>query len=140
MATKAMKIWGTTVSFNGNTIGEIEDVGRANQTRNLIRIMTTDTVNERAEFLASGIDGGQLTLQVVYEGQAGGVYANLLTDFNAGTVATLLVTYKNGSSKSVNAIIANLETAGGSPDGGHGQFSVTFQLSGDVTYTPAAAG
>jgi len=138
MATTAMKIWGTTATFNGNLIGEIEDVGKANQSRNLIKIFTTDSTNESAEYLSSGIERGQLTLQCVFDGDVAGNFYNLQTAFDAGTEGTLLITYPNGSTKSITALISGLDTAGGAADGGHAQFSVTFQLSGTLTYTPAA--
>ena len=137
MATTAMKIYGTTATFNGNLIGEIEDVGKANQSRSLIKIFTTDSTDESAEYLTSGIERGQLTLQCVYDGDVAGTFYNLQTDFDAGTSGTLLLTYANNSTKSITALIANLETAGGAADGGHAQISVTFQLSGTLTYTPA---
>ena len=139
MTTNAMKIWGTTATFNGSLVGEIEDVGKATQSRALIKIFTTDSANESAEYLTSGIERGQLTLQCVYDGEVAGTFSDLQTDFDAGTKATLLVTYKNGSTKSVTAMIVNLETPGGAADGGHAQYSVTFQLSGTLAYTPVAA-
>jgi len=137
--TKAMKIWGTSATFNGYSIGEIEDVGKATQSRATIKIFTCDSVDESAEYLTSGIERGQVTLQCVFEGEVGGTFANLQADFDAGTKATLLLTYKNGAKKSISALITSLETPGGAAEGGHAQFSVTFQLSGTLTYTPAAA-
>ena len=137
--TKAMKIWGTQVQFHGYKIGEIEDVGKASQSRNLIKIFTTDTVDESAEYLSSGIERGQITFQCVFEGEAGGTYDLLQADFDDDVKATLEVTYKNGAKKSIDALIVNLETAGGPADGGKAGFGITFQLSGTLTYTPAAA-
>jgi hypothetical protein len=134
-----MKVWGTTMSFHGYFIGEVEDVGRSTQTRNQIKIFTCDSDNESAEYLSSGIERGQLALQCVYDGTTAGTYYNLQTDFDADTLDTLLITYKNGSTKSISARVINLETAGGAADGGHMVFTVTFQLSGTLTYTPVAA-
>ena len=139
MATKAMKIWGTKVQFHGYYIGEIEDVGKSTQTRAQIKIFTCDSEDESAEYLSSGIERGQLALQVVYDGIAAGTYALLQADFDNDVLDTLEITYKNGSKKSISARIINLETAGGAADGGHAIFNVTFQLSGTLTYTPAAA-
>jgi hypothetical protein len=137
MATKAMKIWGTAVQFNGYSIGEIEDVGEGDQSRNLIKIFTCDSENETAEFLTAGIEPGQLTLRCVFDGEVAGTDAKLLADFQAGTIATLEITYKNGAKKSINAMIVKHPTAGGAADG-HAVFSVTFQLSGTLTNTPKA--
>jgi len=136
MATKAMKIWGTKVNFNGYFIGEIEDIGEGDQSRNLIKIFTCDSADETAEFLTSGIEPGQLSFRCVFDGEVGGTYALLLADFKAGTIATLEITYKNGAKKSINAMIIKHPTAGGAAEGGHAIFNVTFQLSGSLTYTP----
>jgi hypothetical protein len=134
--TKAMKIWGTTAHFGDYYIGEIEDVGKAAQSRSLIKIFTCDSEDESAEYLTSGIERGQLTLQCVFEGEVAGTFASLQEDFDDGETRTLEITYKNGAKKSIDAMIVNLETPGGAADGGHAQYSVTFQLSGTLSYTP----
>lgn len=139
MATNAMKIWGTTVQFNGNLIGEIEDVGRSTQTRSLIKIFTCDSTDESAEYLSSGIERGQLALQFVFDGEASGTFAQQQSDLDDDTSGTLLITMKNGATISVTARIVSLDTPGGPADGGHAVATVTFQLSGAVTYTPVAA-
>lgn len=137
--TKAMKVWGTAVTFHGYSIGEIEDVGKAAQSREVIEIFTCDSANESSEYLSGGITRGQITFQCVFDGETSGTFYNLQTDFDADVSDTLLITFKNGAKKSIAAKIVNLETAGGAAKGGHMQYSVTFQLSGAMTYTPAAA-
>jgi len=137
--TKAMKIWGTTVKFNGNFIGEILDVGKANQSRNQIKVFSTDSSQESAEYLSSGIERGQISFNIVFDGEVGGTDATLQTAFDDDTSGTLEITYKNGAKKSITARVINLETAGGAPEGGFAQESVMFQLSGALTNTPAAA-
>ncbi len=139
MTTKAMKIWGTTVRFNGNLVGEITDVGKAGQSRKLISVFSCDSASESMEYLSSGIERGQLTLGIVFDGEVGGTDATLQTAFDADTSGTLLITYKNGATKSITARVISLETAGGAADGGYAQENVTFQLSGALTNTPAAA-
>ena len=132
--TKAMKIWGTTVSFGGVAIGEIKTVGKGKRKRDIIEVFTTDSTDEQVEKISSGIDNGQLTLGVVFDGEAGGAYETLNTDFVAGTTKTLLITMKNGSTFSIDAFVAEMETPGGEAKGGMAEYEVTFELSGDITF------
>ncbi|OHB65754.1 MAG: hypothetical protein A2Y76_01630 [Planctomycetes bacterium RBG_13_60_9] len=137
MATKAMKIWGTTATFDGVTIGEIKTVGKGKRKREIIEVFTTDSTDEQVEKISSGINNGQLTLGVVYDGEVAGVYKSLDTKFVAGTVGTLLVTMKNGSTLSMDALIGEFETPGGEAKGGMAEYEVTFEISGTITVTGA---
>ncbi len=138
-ATKAMKVWGTVLKFNSNTVGEIENVGSADFNREFIEVFTLDSDDETAEFITSGITPGQLSLDVIFDGVTDGVYSKLKTDFTAGTKATLEITYKNGSKISCDAILAKLPTPGGAAKGGKQMYNLVFQMSGSITYTPVAA-
>ncbi len=135
MATKAMKIWGTTVSFDGVTIGEIKTVGKGKRKREIIEVFTTDSANEQVEKISSGINNGQLTLGVVYDGEVAGVFKQLDTKFVAGTVGTVTLTMKNGSTLSFSALIGEMETPGGEAKGGMAEYEVTFEISGTITVT-----
>ena len=136
--TKAMKVWGTGLVFNGYSLGEVEDVGRASQNRNLIKIFTCDSANESAEYISSGIERGQITFQMVYYGDAEGTADKLQDDFDAGTKADLVATYKDNSTRTIDALITSLDLPGGAAEGGHLQYSVTFQLSGTLAKTAAS--
>jgi hypothetical protein len=135
--TKAMKVWGTTAEFNSYAIGEITSVGKGKRKRQVIEVFTCDTPNEQAEKISSGIDNGSLTLGVIFDGESGGVYESLDADFQAGTVATLLLTATNGATFSVDAFIGELDNPGGNAKGGLMECDVTFELSGAITYTGA---
>lgn len=138
MTTKAMKVWGSTVTFDGVSIGEIIDLGRGNPTRNIIRVFTTDSDDEAAEKISSGVEPGQVTFRCVYDGEIAGQYHQLHTKFWAGTIGTLLRTYSNGATVSASAIIANIESPGGAAEGGVQEYSITFDISGALTHTGVA--
>jgi hypothetical protein len=137
MSSNAQKIIGTTIVFNSYTIGEVTDIGRATMTRNEKKIVTTDSDDDDADFLSQDIERGTLSLTVVYDGSVGDAWSQLESDFAASTEANLVVTYRNGSIKTVLAKVINLDTAGGAADGGHAEFGVTFRLLGRVTKTAA---
>jgi len=135
MATKAMKMWGTVVKFNGYTIGEVESMSGGDRAREFIEVFTFDSEDETAEFITSGITPGQLSVDVVYDGETAGLDSSLETDFIAGTKATLEVTYKNGSKKSCDAIIAGKPFPSGAAKGGKAMHTIPFQMSGAVSTT-----
>jgi hypothetical protein len=63
-----------------------------------------------------------------------GTYSKINTDFVAGTVATLLITFKNGSTLSCDALIGELDTPGGPAKGGMMELDVTFEISGTMSF------
>ena len=138
MPATPVKVWGTTVQFNGYMIGRIKSVGRASQARDQEEIFTCDSEDENAEYLSKGITRGQVALDMLYDGVAAGTDASLQNDFDDDTDATIEFTYKNGSKKSLTAKIIGLDMPGGEA-GGVMEYSVSFQLSGPLTNTPAAA-
>lgn len=135
MATKGMKIWGTVVEFDGVTIGEIKTVGKGKRSREIIEVFSTDSVDEAVEKLSSGINNGQLSLSVIYDGEVAGIYKQLDTKFVAGTSGTVTITMKNGSTLTFTAIIASLETPGGEARGGIAEYEIVFEISGGITVT-----
>ena len=135
MATKGMKIWGTTGIFDGVTIGEITNVGEGSRTRELIEVFSCDSANEAVEKLSSGIDEGELPLTCIYDGEVAGSYHSLDTKFAAGTSGTLTITFKNGSTMSATALIRMLGTPGGPARGGIANYNITFAISGAWTHT-----
>jgi hypothetical protein len=139
MATKAMKMWGTVVKFNGYSVGEVKGLNGGDRTREFIKIFTFDSPDETAEFITSGITPGQVTIDVVYDGETAGLDSKLETDFIAGTKATFEITYKNGSKKSMDAIVAGKPLPSGEAEGGVAMHSIPFQLSGVLTTTYPSA-
>ena len=135
MATKGMKIWGTTGVFDGVTIGEITNVGEGTRTRELIEVFSCDSADEAVEKLSSGRDEGELPLTCIYDGEVAGSYHSLDTKFAAGTSGTLTITFKNLSTMSATAIIRTLGTPGGPARGGIATYNITFSISGAWTHT-----
>jgi hypothetical protein len=139
MSTDAIKVIGTTVSFNGNPLGRVVDVGRSTMSRNEQKIVTCDSDDDDAEYLSTDADRGTLAFTLNFQGMVADTWSTLNTAWAAETEGTLLVTFRNGATKSTTAKCISLETPGGAADGGYYQYGCTFRLIGTITYTPAAA-
>jgi len=74
MATSAIKAWGTTVAFDGVTLGELKGISGSGSSRNIINVFTCDSANETADKMQGGIDAGQVTLNLIYWGALAGAY------------------------------------------------------------------
>lgn len=139
MTTKAQKAWGTTVSFDGVTIGEITSFNGA-RTRNMIDVFTCDSTDEAVERLTSGLDEGAWSFGCIYQPGNGENYDVLDDKYLQGKKGTLLITGPtpagaSAPSLSVQAIITSLSVPQfGSPSEVKVlEFTVT--TSGKATHT-----
>ncbi len=138
MTTNAITALGTVLTFNDNTIGEIQSVA-GTRTRRIIEILSCDSTDDAVEKIAGALNEGEATFHCVYDGGNAGVYNLLNTDFLAKTKATLLITYPDTSSHSVTGIISSLSLPSFSEADGEISVDVTIACSGKATYTDVAA-
>ena len=134
MGTNAITALGTVLTFNNNTIGEIQSLS-GSRTRNIIGILSVDSTDEAVEKIAGALNEGEVTFHCIYDGSAGGVYNDLNTDFLAKVKATCLITYPDTSNHSCSGIISSLSLPSFSEADGEFSVDVTIALSGKATYT-----
>jgi len=134
MATNAITALGTVVTFDSATIGEIMSL-TGNRSCRIIDILSCDSTNSAVEKIAGALNEGDVTVHIVYDGSSGGVYNTLNTKYQARTKGTLLITYSDTSSHSIDAIISSLGTPSFSEGDGTVELDVTFALSGSATFT-----
>jgi len=141
MATNAIKAWGTTVSFDGVTLGEVKSISGSGSSRNIIRVFSCDSANETADKIAGGIDSGTVTLGLIYWGAVAGPYKTANDKKNSGVLGSLVITYRDASIRQGQALIQNVgEPSFGDAEGSIVEFSVTFDISGEMELTDTAAG
>ena len=138
MGSKKITALGTTFVFDGLTIGEVMDAPPAPRTCNVIPILSVDSTDNYVEKLAGALDEGDITMHIVYDGSAGGVYNTLNTKFQARTSGTLLITLSDTSSFSCTAIISSLDKAGFGAADAFIEGNVTLAISGKATFTDVA--
>jgi hypothetical protein len=136
--TSAVKAWGTTVAFDGVTIGELTSVS-GSRTRNTIDVFTCDSADEAVEILTSGIDEGTVTMGFIHQPGAAENYDVLNDKYLQGRKGSLVITQPAPAGASAptltgQAIITSLDVPGfGSPREVYA-FNVSFRISGKFTY------
>jgi len=137
MATNAITAMGVIFTFDGETVGEVMSL-TGTRTRRIIEILSCDSTNEAVEKIAGALNEGDVTVHIVYDGSAAGVYNKLNTKYQDGTKGTLLITYPDTSNHSVDALISALGLPAFSEPDGSIELDVTLALSGSATYTDVA--
>lgn len=138
MANNAITSRGLTLVYNSNTIGEIMSMSGSGRTLNIHEIATVDSTDGVIEKIAGLINEGNVTVHVIYDGSAAGVYNDLNTDFLARTSATCLITHSDTSSLSVTALISSLGLPSFGAAGEPVELDTTFEFSGKITFTDVA--
>lgn len=134
MTTNARTALGTVLTFNGNTIGEIQNLA-GTRTLRIIDILSCDSTDEAIEKIAGALNEGEVTFHCIYDPTAGGVYNDLNTDFQAKAKATCLITYPSAGSHSCDGIISSLSLPSFSEADGEISVDVTIALSGKAVFT-----
>lgn len=138
MTTNAQTALGTVLTFNDNTIGEIQSVS-GTRTRNIKEILSCDSTDKAVEKIAGALNEGEATFHCIYDGSNAGVYKDLDTDYQAGTKATMLITYPDTSNHSVTGIISSLSLPSFGEADGEISVDVTIACSGKAAYSAVAA-
>ena len=138
MTTNAITALGTVLTFNSNTIGEIQSLS-GTRSRRIVEILSCDSTDDAVEKLAGALNEGEVTFHCIYDGSDGGVYNHLNTDFQAKAKATCLITLPDTSSFSCTGIISSLSMPSFSEADGEYSIDVTIAFSGKATYTDVAA-
>lgn len=137
-ATNARVALGTTLMFNGNTIGEIQSLS-GTRSRRIIDILSCDTINEGIEKIAGALNEGEVTFHCIYDPTALGVYDDLNKDFQLGTKGLAgngcKITYPTAGSHLCNGIISSLSLPSFGEADGEISVDVTIALSGKATFT-----
>jgi len=137
MTTNARTALGTVLTFNGNTIGEIQSIS-GTRNRRIIEILSCDSSDEAIEKIAGALNEGEVTFHCIYDPTAAGVYNDLNTDFQAKAKGTCLITYPSAGSHSCTGIISSLSLPSFSEADGEISVDVTIAFSGKATFTDIA--
>jgi len=122
-------------SQSAGTVGNIQSINIAGQTRDVVDISTMASTGKFKEYIAGMADAGELTVEVNYDGTTSTVAAALQADYAGGTVGDWTITLP-GTAASVFAcsgLISNLGTA--IPKDDKITQSITIKLSGVPSFT-----
>jgi len=131
MTTSAKIGYGTTLSWNGNTVAEVTNLSGPNMKKPAVNV--GDYSQAWDEFIAGKGDGGELKLELnFYPGDTDGQYA-MYTDFKAGTARAVVLTGPTAAafSFSFTGLITDIEPS--YPQGDAMKAAVTIKVSGEPT-------
>lgn len=135
MAETPIKVWGSTLTWNGNLIGHIKSIGALGESRVIHEFLTCDSTTEDLEFLTAGKNPGELSFALLYEPSNIGNYQRFKTDYDADTSGVATITLGTGGAQYTGtARVTSLETPAGEASGLF-EFNATLRFSGAVTYT-----
>lgn len=136
MTTNAITGLGTVLTFDGDTIGEIQTLA-GTRTRRIIEILSCDSTDEAVEKVAGALNEGEVSFHCIYDPSDDGVYKKLDGHLTGKTKGTCLITYPSAGSHSCTGIISSLSVPSFSEADGEVTIDVTIALSGKATFTDA---
>lgn len=127
---------GTTLSIDGTAIGNIMTIGGPDITRDALDVSTMESSLKHREFIPGMLDSGEVTMEVNYDGTAGGtgnVLAGLITADTSVIIIVLPAQGTHGTSSwSVDGFMTGLGNA--IPFDDKVTQSITMKLTGVATF------
>jgi predicted secreted protein len=137
-ASSAVATYGTTFTWNGHVIAEVQKIGDLSLKKEDIDVHHLQSANGYKEFIAGWGDGGTITIDCnLITSDADGQIA-MATDYDAGTKRTAIITAPDSSwthtfTGYINNLVWRFDEAG------QLGFTATIKLSGKSTFGYTAA-
>jgi predicted secreted protein len=129
---------GADLSIAGTDIGNIISISGPEISRDAIDKSTMDSTNKWREFIPGMLDGGEITMEVNYDGTAAGT-GNTLAAQLTNSAQVVVVEFNNGgttSSWNCSALITGIGHA--IPFDDKVSQTVTMKVAGAITFTDEA--
>jgi hypothetical protein len=136
MATVGFSGMGSTMVFDGVTIGEIEAFDLGPDSVEFEEILTIDSTDYYYDVILTALNSGEMTFTCIFQpNNTTGNYAQLKTKHDARTKGTFTWTYVNTAYFSGTAAITGLSRPTAPDAKGVQRFTLTLKASGKVSYT-----
>jgi len=122
---------GTLLAMNSTLISQIRSISGPDVSVTSVDVTTLDSSSIISK-KPGNIDPGQITLDLIYDHNAG-VHGDLVTALTARTTGTFLITFPSSNKISVGGFVAGLSPE--TPLDDAVTASVTIECSGPVTYS-----
>lgn len=129
MTTSAKKTFGTTLARNGNTIAELTNIGSPKLSAGEINVTNHQSPDGYEEFVQGIRSAGEVPLEGNFISSDTNGQIGLLTDFNAGTMQSFVITFPDGTTWTFTAFVKSFEMDDASVDGKL-SFKVSLKVSG----------
>ena len=135
MTSTAKAAFGTKLEKSSVAIAKLTSIGTIGVTRDMIDITSHDSDDAYREYVPGLIDPEELSIEGILIDSDTGQEA-LLTDLEAGTLGSYVVTLPGGKTYAFSAYVTGYKAGPFNYDGKI-TFSATLKISGKVTETPA---
>src|SRR3990172_5549661 len=109
MPTAAQKTFGTTLTRAGSAIAEITNIGSPKLSAGEIDVTSMDSADGFKESIQGLRDGGEVPIEGNFIASDTNGQIGLVTDFNAGTVQSFVITYPDGTTWTFSAYVKSFE-------------------------------
>ena len=135
MSTLGFSGMGSTMVFDGVSVGEIENFNMGGDTAEYEDILTIDSTNYYYDTLLTALNTAEMTFTCIFQpSNATGNYKGMKTKMDARTKGTFTWTYLNGAVFTGTAALIGLTRPSGDAKTAQ-RFEFTLRAAGQVTYT-----
>ena len=135
MATQGFSGMGSTMVFDGVSVGEIENYDMGGDTAEYEDILTIDSTDYYYDTLLTALNTNEMTFTCIFQpNNTTGNYAGLKTKMDARTKGTFTWTYLSGATFTGTAALIGLSRPSGDAKTAQ-RFTFTLRAAGQVVYT-----
>ncbi|SHH86571.1 phage tail tube protein [Desulfosporosinus lacus] len=127
--TGAKSTFGTTLTRAGSAIAEITNISSPKLTAGEIDVTSMDSANGYKEYIQGMRDGGDVSVEGNFINSDTNGQVGLVTDFNAGTVQSFVITFPDGTTWTFSAFVKGFELDDAEVEGKMG-FKATLKVTG----------
>ncbi len=136
MATSGFSVMGSSLVFDGVTVGEVESWDGGELAIDSEDILTCDSTNYYADVIAKALNAGQVTFTCIFQpNNTTGNWQQLKTKAEARAQGTLLLTYPNAAFFTGSALLTALGFPSSADAAGVQRFTAAFKRAGQHSYT-----
>ena len=139
MTTNAKASYGTTFSWNAQTVAELTNIGGVEITIDMLDVTTHDSAAAFKEFIAGLADAGEVAITGFFKSNDANGQIAMVTDAAAGTEREVIITFPSSiATWTFNALISKIK-AGDNPVEGQIPFTASVKVTGQPTLATTAS-
>lgn len=136
MATVGFSGMGSTMVFDGVSVGEIESFDLGGDTVEYEQILTIDSTDYYYDLVLEALNTNEMTFTCIFQpNNTTGNYAGLKTKHDARTKGTMTWTYTNGGYFTGTCGLVSLSRPNAPNAANVQRFTFTLRAAGQITWT-----
>jgi len=139
MTTDAKAAYGVTLSWNGNTVAELTNIGGVEISNDMRDVTTHDSASRFREFIAGLADGGEVPIEGFFKYDDTTGQLAMVTDAGDGTEREAIITFPDSiATWTFDALIQRIKV-GDAPVDGEIPFTATLRVTGEPVLATTAS-